>query len=169
MTIISYIFGFLGVVANILIYQQKEKKKLLFLKFVSDILWAAYYGFAGMFSGMAVALIAIARETVFLFMANKKRSVPMLCVFLLAGALSSVLTWNGIASIFPAVASCLSIFSFWYGKPQRTRYLAIPISACMLTYDIFTFAVFGIANEIFTLSSTAIGLYRFRKSKEETK
>ena len=139
MTVISYIFGFLGVAANFIIYQQKEKKNLLLYKLISDLLWAAYYGFALRFSGMAVALIAIAREIVFLFLAKKdRRSVPVLCVFLAVGALSSAVTWNGIQSIFPAIASCVSIFSFWYGKPQRTRYLAVPISACMMTYDIFT-------------------------------
>ena len=68
---IASIVGALGIGANVIIYQQKNGKKLLFYKLISDFLWAAHYFLLGAVSAALVAVIGIFRETVF-FNQDKK-------------------------------------------------------------------------------------------------
>ena len=111
--------------------------------------------------GAAVAGIGVARETTFLAIEDRKIDRrPFLAVFFVCALLSVWLTWGGVFSLLPAAASLLSVVSFWQQRPRLSRRLAIPISLCMLTYDIAVGSVAGIVNEIFTLISTAIGMVR---------
>lgn len=164
----AMIFGALGVAANVIIYQQKNGKKLLFYKLVSDVFWTAHYVCLGAFSGAAIAAIGIIRETVFINQDKKwAQSKAWLLLFLALSVLSAAFTWKSVFSILPAVASVLAVFSFWRSKPSLTRTLAFPISASMLTYDIFCGSYLGIANEIFTLVSAFIGVLRNKKNDVE--
>ena len=165
----AMIFGALGVAANVIIYQQRSGKRLLLFKLVSDILWMVHYLFLGAFSGAAIASIGIIRETVFLNQGRKwAQSKFWLILFLVLSVISTIWTWKSGFSILPGLASALAVFSFWRSNPSLTRILAFPISASMLTYDIFCGSYFGIANEIFTLVSAFVGVLRNRKRDTET-
>jgi hypothetical protein len=132
------IFGGLGIVANAIIYQQKTGKRLLLYKLLSDVFWAAHYLFIGGFSGMAISIIAIIRESVFINQGKKWADTKLwLLLFALLSVFSAVLTWNSAMSLLPTAASLLSVFGFWRANPRLSKLLAYPISALMLTYDIF--------------------------------
>ena len=162
----AMIFGALGVAANILLYQQKSGKKLLAFKLISDILFALHYFFLNAYTAMCIALIAIVRELVFLKQnKNGTRKNVWLIVFFLCGIASAAVTWKGPTSILPALASAISIFSFWRGDPRLSRILAFPISGCMMTYDFTCGSVMGIVNETLTLISAAAGVIRFRREQ----
>lgn len=169
MKLFAMIMGALGIVANVLIYQQKTGKKLLVYKLISDVLWALHYALLGAWAGMAVAAIGIGRETVF-FHQDKKwaKGGWWLLFFLVCAWLSSALTWQSAFSILPATASTLSVISFWRNQPSLSRALAFPISACMLTYDITCLSYMGMANEIFTLTSALIGVIAACRRKVST-
>ncbi len=162
--IASYVFGVLGIVANVIVYQQKKGKNLLFYKLISDFLWAAHYSFLFAWSAAAVAVLGIFRELVF-FNQDKKwaKSRLWLVFFLLCSGAVAVLTWKSVFSILPAMASALSVISFWRNDPRLSRGLAFPISGCMLTYDLTCDSYTGIANEIFTLVSSVVGIIRYSK------
>lgn len=159
--IISEILGFIGVGLNAIVYQQKKRDRLLIFKWISDWVWMFSYGLGGNYSGAAVAAIGIARESTFLVTDRKgidRR--PFLLVFLGCACFSVWLTWGGWFSVLPATASFLSVISFWQQKPRVSRLLALPISACMVTYSIKVGLWAGIANEIFTVTSTVVGIIR---------
>lgn len=159
--IISEVLGFIGVALNMAVYQQKKRNRLLIIKLVSDVVWTLHYGLMGNYSGAAVTTIGIARESTFL--AIDKKGIdrrPFLLVFFACACISVWFTWGGWFSVLPATASFLSVISFWQQKPRVSRLLALPISACMLTYSISVGSMAGIANEVFTVSSTVIGIVR---------
>ena len=161
MKLISEILGFIGVGLNAVVYQQKKRDRLLVFKLISDVVWMLHYGLMGNYSGAAVATIGIARESTFL-VADKKGMDrrPFLLVFLGCACFSVWLTWGGWFSVLPATASFLSVISFWQQKPRVSRLLALPISACMVIYSTMVGSYAGIANEIFTVTSTVIGIIR---------
>jgi hypothetical protein len=72
-----------------------------------------------------------------------------------------------VFSLFPAAASVLSVVSFWQIKAKNTRLLAFPISLCMGIYSVASGSLSGFVNEVLTVSSSAIGLFRERKFKDE--
>ena len=74
-------------------------------------------------------------------------------------------TYKSLYNILPAIASILSVISFWRSNPNTSRIFAYPISIPMLTYDIFCLSYMGIINEILTLLSTTIGILHYKKEK----
>ena len=163
---VSMLFGVLGIGANIVIYQQNSGKKLLLYKMVSDVLWALHYFSLYATSAGAIALIGLCREFVF-FNQNKKwaKSNWWLVLFIMCSVASAVLTWKSIFSVLPAVASVISIISFWKNKPKLSRILAFPISTAMMTYDFYCLSFMGIVSECFTIFSSVVGIIRYSKNK----
>ena len=162
-----YVVGALGIAANVIIYQQKSGKALVFWKLISDVLWAFQYIMLGAYSGAAVAVIGIFREIVF-YNNDKKwaRSRLWLLFFICVSVLSGILTFKSVFSLLPMVASVLSILGFWRKSPSLSRVLAFPISASMLTYDIYAVSYMGIVNEVLTIISAIIDIKRYLKTKE---
>ena len=157
--ILSNLFGVLGVCSTVVIYQQKRRRSLLLSKLASDILWFLHYLFLGAYSGAAIAAVGVLREIIFARRtANDRRGKLWLPVFLAVSILSTVLTMKNWFALLAAIASCLSVVSFFIGKPKLSRILSFPISACMLTYDVVNSSIAGIINEIFALCSSAVGL-----------
>lgn len=169
MDIIAQLIGFIGIGANIIIYQQKSRGRLLLWKLISDALWLLHYLFMGAYSAAVVAVIGMMRESVFMNRHKKWAQSPLwLVLFLVIAAGSAVLTWKNAFSLLPAIASMIAVISFWIGKPRLSRVLAFPISLSMLTYDISVGSIAGIGNELFTMTSSVVGILRLDRKKNET-
>lgn len=160
--------GILGIAANCIIYQQKNGKNLLLWKLISDVLWLLHYLFLNAYSGCAVALIGVFRELVFYRENKKGRKNPFFLFFFITVTIcSSVLTWKGIASVFPAAASIISIAGFWKANPKISRKLAFPISTLMLSYDLTCNSYMGMVNEILTIGATTIAIIHVKRKVDK--
>ncbi len=161
MKIIAQLVGFLGIVISFIIYQQKERKRLLIWKLVSDCVWMLHYALLGAFSAVAVTIIGVIRETVYLNegkrWANKKYWIVMFC---LINVVFAFFTWKGLFSLLPTIASLIAVVSFAMQKPKITRFFSFPIALCMIIYDFISGSIAGIANETFTITSSIIGVIR---------
>ena len=168
MIYLSWLFGIGGILANIMIFQQKDRKHLLTVKLLADVSWTAHYALLSAWSGAAVCGIGIVRESIFLNRPRKWANSPLwLILFFLCSLVSVVLTWKSPFSILPAFASMLSILSFWIGNPKLTRWLQIPISLSFLAYNVTVFSVTGIINELLTMISIAIAFWRLSKHPDK--
>ena len=171
---IAMLIGTLGITANCVIYQQKNGKNLLLWKLISDILWFFHYLFLGAYSGSAVAMIAVFREFVFYKENQKGRKILFYLLFFISiTVFSAIFTWKGVISIFPAIASIISIIGFWKANPELSRVLAFPVSGLMLTYDLGCASYVGIVNEVLTLFATTFAiiynLYKRKVDKNENR
>jgi hypothetical protein len=167
MVILSYVFGILGILVSFIIYQQKTRGGLLVSKLIGDAIWFVHYVLIGAYTGAAISIIAIVRELVFMHREKKWANSPLwLVLFLALSALSGVITWKNLYSIFPCVASALAVISFWIGKPRLSRILAYPITISMLTYNVASLAYLAIANEALSLVSAVIGNIRYDFAKQ---
>ena len=161
MIILGNVVGAIGVALSVIIYQQNKGRKLLIYKLISDFVWALHYFLLGGVLGTVVALIGVVREFTFLNKDKKWAASKLwLVLFIVISVTAAILNWKNIFSILPAIASVISVFSFWVGNPKLSRILSFPISACMLIYDIPLKAVLGIVNEIFTCTSSIVGIIR---------
>ena len=169
MEFIANLFGALGIVCCILIYQQKAPKKLLAYKLLADAVWAIHYLLLGAYSGFAIACIGVMRDVVFIKVDRRSRTgVAWLSVFALCSVVSSMLTATSIFSLLPAVASLTSVVSFYMAIPKYSRFLALLISTCMGVYDFTVGSYIGIANELITVTSAIVGLILLdRKAKDK--
>lgn len=156
----AYLFGIAGVLTNCIMYRRKDRQALLKAKLVSDILWGMHYFLISAYSGAITCAIAILREIVFLNRSHSlAKSQLWLVGFLLCNATSICLTWKGIVSVIPALASMISIFLFWIGNPDLTRRVQIPISLAYFVYNFSNRSYLGMLNEVLSLLS----IFTFRK------
>lgn len=158
---ISEIIGWIAIIASVLIYQQKTEKNLLLCKGITDAVWITHYVTIGGYTGAAVSAVALIRELVLSYNARRGvKSKGILLVFLLASLVCTAITWQGVFSILPAVASLLSVVSFWIGNPRILRLMSFPISACMLLYGNHNGSTTVVINESLIMLSSLLGLIR---------
>lgn len=155
----ALLLGILGVMINLIIYQQTTSKRVLLFKLLSDIVWAVQYLLLGGYTGFCIACIAVLREAVF-YKVNRKSPAGVICLilFAMASILSAVLTWSSPVSILPAIASLISVFGFYFAIPTLSRILALPISLCMGIYALEVGSYLGVANELITVASALLGI-----------
>ena len=166
MNIIAQLVGFAGIAANMIIYQQKTRRQLLAWKFCSDVLWGLHYILVGGYTGAAISLIAMLRELVFMDRRHKWTQSRWTFVFFLGVAVAAaVLTWKNIFSLLPMIASIIAVTGFWMGNPRLSRILSFPVSACMLTYGVSVASLATVCNEVLTIISSVIGIFRHDRKK----
>ena len=160
--------GFFGVILNFIIFQQKDRKRLLLTKLCSDAVWGIHYFLLGAYAGCAVAMVGFLREIVF-YNKIKLKSKAWVALFVVVGVASALITQAGLYKIFPAIASALSVICFWQNKTSNSRLLALPVSACMMTYSFISGSVAGVINEIITIISVIIGILIIDRKKKLNK
>ena len=153
MNIAGQMLGFLAILTAYFIYRSKERRNVLKLKLLADVLWASHNFLIGAFSGGVITGIAIGREILFL---KDKRRKFYLFAFPALYFLSLLLTYQGPLSVLPAIASTIATVGFWQQKPTAIRLLAAASSCLMLGYGLYVRSYATIANEIITLISIAL-------------
>ncbi len=160
--------GIVGVVISFFVFSARKRSTILISKLTCDLLWAAHYSLIGAYSGAAINIIAIGRESVFY---NKKKkwasSILWLWLFVALTVISSVLSWEGPLSFLPMIGSCCSVVSFWCTNPMHIRLLALPCQTLWLIYGILHHSVPSTVSCSVALAAIFIGLYRDIKSKNK--
>ena len=91
-----YLFGALGILVNVLIYQQKDAKRLVLFKLASDVVWSLHYFFLSAYTAMAISMIAIVRElTFYKEKKSKAANSALLVFFIILSIASAYITWGG--------------------------------------------------------------------------
>ena len=167
MIYLAWAFGICGTVANVLIFQQKNRNRLIITKLIADCLWGAHYCCLTAWSGAAVCVVGAVRELVFRKLDYKSRKGKVwLAVFLVCSALTAVLTWESVFSVLPAFGAIVCVVSFWIGNPRLASWLQIPISGAFLAYNIRYVSYIAILSDTITLLSIFITLYVYEVRKK---
>ena len=131
---------------------------------------AAHYFLIGAWSGAALNILAMARETVF-FNKDKKWASSRFWMYLFAALtlLSGILTWEGPSSLLPAVGSVCAVISFWCTRPIHIRLLAIPAQGLWTIYNIIHRSLTGGISSGLQLVSVLLGLARDLRERRRAK
>lgn len=179
MEIIAQIFGIIGMLFNLLVFQQKTQKGVLICQFFAAVTFAANYLMLGAFVGGILNLVGALRAAVFYFKDKTHANhVVWLIIFILAFASSYPLTFlafgtkptvqNLIIEVLPVVAMIIITVSLRLGSAKAVRFMGLFSSPMWLTYNIFSGSIGAIASEILNLISMVVGIIRFDiKRKEE--
>lgn len=153
--------GFLAMALAFLIFQQKERKKAIAIKWLCDVLWVVHFALIGAYTGMAISLVGCVREIVFFGGKEKEgRGRVYLFVFLLLGIGGVLLTWKNAFCVFPLIATVLSTLAFWQQKPERMKMFSFGVSVMQMIYAIRFSSYAAILNE--TVVMTSILIYFLR-------
>ncbi len=162
MSLIVNLFGILGILTTVIVYQQKENKNLLFWKITTDLVWIVHYAANGNYSVVAITLVAILRSFV-LLNAEKHawaRRRWWLAVFIACSLVFSLIAWKDWTSLLTLFSSLLCIVAYWVRIPRLTRLISIPGAALFLANIVINFSFWGFISETFLLVSAIVGFIR---------
>ncbi len=158
---IYQLVGFAAMVLGFLIFQQTDRKKMILIKLACDILWVTHFALIGAYSGMAISCVGCLREIIFYHKKeNSKKGVFLLTLFLLLGITGVILTWNSIWCICSLISTILSTTAYWQNKTVPMKILLFMTSVSQIIYAIHFVSYSAIANEIITMLSLLIFLFR---------
>jgi len=155
-------------------YYLKDRKAILLVNFLGCIFIASAYLLLSAYTGMAMALIAITRNIIFLIdekkngkseTINKKDIVILLSLYLII-IIVTIPFYNGFLSLLSVFATFVFTFAVWQKKIIVYKFLGMPISLLWLSYNIFILSLFGIVLESIIVIFAAIGFILEWKRKK---
>lgn len=176
--IIAQIISILGMLCNVLSFQQKSQKRVIACQLAGASLFTVSYLLLGAYVGALLNFVAIIRAVVYMYK-EKFRSEKLVwligftCVYLLSYLLTFTVFGkdftpvNGIVEFLPIIGMFATTVSFRCKDAASVRRLGLISVPSWLIYNIFNFSIGGIICEIFCCCSIAIGMIRldFKKKK----
>ena len=158
LTIVKYIL--LGTT-----YYVKNRKKILLFNFSSIIVTSIIFILLKAWSGLATAVISFLANVIFLIdekkygkkEKNNKHDYIILIGIYILFMICSIITYQGIPSMFSIIAGMVFIYSMWQKKTKIYKLLGIVTSAFWMAYNIFIMSILGILFESFIFISSIIG------------
>ena len=172
MEIIAQAFGIIGMIFNLLVFQQKTHKGVTACQFFAAIAFAVNYLLLGAFVGGILNAVGALRAAVFFYKEKTRaNNVFWLVFFIVAFAVSYPLTFfafgteptlkNLIIEALPVIAMVIITVSLRLGSAKAVRFMGLFSSPMWLTYNAFSGSIGAIASEILNLISIIVGIIRF--------
>ncbi len=160
-------------------YYLKDRKTILIINFLGCILIGSAYFLLSAYTGLAMSIIAIIRNIIFLIDEKKngksekinKKDIIILAIIYFATILVTIPSYNGFLSLLSVFATSLYTFSVWQKKTIVYKILGIPIGLLWISYNVYVMSLFGIILESVLLVFAITGFtleYKKRKNIEKT-
>ena len=164
MELAGQILGWVSALLMCLSYQCKEHKKLLVAQTASTICICVSYCLLGAWSGMLLNIVCILRNLIIYKKDIKIFSYPF-WPYVLAGVMVVVgaLSWQGPMSLLMIVALGVNTLFIYFPNVQNLRKSILVTSTMITIYNVYYSVWGGVMNELISIISAVIGLYRFKK------
>ena len=172
--IIGEIIGVIAIAEGFLIFLSSKREKIIFFKFVSDLLCLLNQLLIGGYTGAILNGVAAGREFVFYNRDKKKWASSRLWLFffmsitLISPTMSLVSGKEGWYAVLPAIGSCAAVIGFYSRYPNVTRYISFITNSLWLWYDILVNNVSAAVSCVILLLSAIVGtvMMLVRKRRE---
>ena len=167
--VIGQAIGILDILFSYFIFSQKSNGSILKFKLISDLMWVVHFMLIGTYTAMATTSLSLIREILFISR-DKSRALQSkwwIAVFCIGYCLCAAVTWGGVWSIFPPIASSLATIGFWNRDVRIIRIVNLAVCVCMLVYGVATRSFATVINQIYTAASIFVILAR-AKGNEQT-
>ena len=172
--IISQVLTIITYILLAMTYYAKDRKIVLIISFLSLISNAIAYSFLFAYTGVAMCVIAIIRNIIFLIDEKKngkndqitKKDIAILIVLFLITIISTVFTYEGLLSLLTVIATMLYTYSVWQKKTSIYKFLGIPIGILLVSYNFYVKSIFGVILEAILLVCSTTG-YILEKRKNK--
>lgn len=147
--------GALAMIESFFIFQVTDRKHMVALKLLDDVLWVAHFLLIGGYTAAMTTGIAVLREIVFSVKGEKRwaSSIWWAVGFSVAFAACAPMTWVNAFSVFPALASVVSTWVFWVERTETGKLIQLPSALCMLVYSTVYRSYSGILTQLVTVAS----------------
>ena len=166
MTIAGQIMGWLAALITFLSYQCKEHKKLIIVQTLSTLSICISYLLLGAWSGMLLNVVCIIRNFI-IYRKDLKIFSYSFWPYVLAALMGvmGAVSWQGPMSLLVIVALAVNTLFLYFPNVQNLRKSIVITSTMVLIYNAYFSVWGGVFNEAIAISSSIIGIYRYRKKK----
>ena len=156
--------GFTAVLFFIISFQIKSNKMLFIMQLLGSAMFCLQFLLMGAYSGMVSLLAIIARNALL----SKVRDWPWvaskktMALFLLICVACVAVTWQGPLSLLPLYAMVGTTVTYWTDNAQKIRLgiLLFDVPGWLI-YDFIIGSWGGVLNELITLASVLISIWRY--------
>ena len=149
----SQIFTILTYALLVMTYYVKSRKKVLVISFLSIVANLLAYVLLNAGTGVAMCVVAIARNAYFL-------------VIYFAIGVVTYFTYEDFWSLLSVFATMLYTYSVWQKKTLVYKLCGIPIGILWVCYNAYVKSIFGVILEAILLISSVIGYWMERKQQK---
>ena len=175
--VLSQIFTIITYVLLAMTYYAKNRKAVLTISFASLITNGLEYVFLSAYSGLAMCIVALIRNIIFLVDekkngkrdTNTKKDVVILVILYIISIASAVFTYDGFLSLLSVFATMLYTYSVWQKKTNIYKLLGMPIGVLWILYNIYVQSLFGVILEaILLVCSMTFYILEMRNIRNES-
>lgn len=178
LTVIAQLLSIGGMLFNCFSFQQKNKRRLIFLQLFGTLLFTVHFFLLNAPLGCMMNAVGIVRGIV--FCRKEKRTgrerlwVPVF-ILLYLGAYVIAFTLLGteptprnfILEFLPVAAMILGTVALALPTACGCRRLSLFASPMWLVYNVVNLSIGGMLSEIISLCSIIIGIFRYDRKKKE--
>ncbi len=162
--------GFVGIGLNIWALQYNKHWRVILLKTLGSLMFVVQYLLLGAYTGATMDIIGIIRNLFFIMLVRKgKNTTIAIAIFSAITIGLGVASWEGYISLLAIFAKTLTTVAYGIKSARVIRLCNLPSSSCWLAYNLISFSLAGILNEIFVLVSILIAEIRFSKNNKKQK
>lgn len=166
--IIAQAFGILGTVSYLISYQIKKNRIFFIFQCFGSLFFVLNFFMLGAYTGCLLNFVNIFRACALVAGKRFRHPIAHIAVQLLYVAVT-VLTFDGWLSLLVLAPQIVMTYIMWQGNGKHIRYTQLLfVSPIWLTHNVIVTSIGGIACEIFTITSTLISIFRFRRSGYDT-
>ena len=145
--------------------QNKEKEKILYFQFLSNMLYGMSYFILGAPVAGIMDSLGGLRCFVFYYKTKKGKKISIWWLFLFCSLaiILGVLTYNGIISLIPTIICIFYTVSAWIKDTNCLRIVFILAAFLWIYYNFKVGAFIAIIGNVLEIISGLISIYRFRK------
>lgn len=163
MFLLAQIIGLIGVIVNIVSIQLKNKKNILMLFLIANVLFGITFFLLKSYTGSVICLIAAIQTYINNIFVNNGKVLPkkLIILFILISAIAGFLSYKSIVDIMPVMSSVLYIFSIVQSNEKNIRLLTFLNMLLWSVFDIVVGAYTASISDIIFLISTIVAIYRY--------
>lgn len=170
MDFIAQIAGFLAILSGFAGSWQKSRNGMLFFLCGDCLFYLIQYLLLGAATGAISNVIGLFRTTAFTRKDTNNffKTNAILYIVLVLNIIMGIITYDGIMSLFPVVASCAYAVILWNNNPKFIRIGSLFISLMWAVYNVSVGAYIGALGELLLFGNTLLAVITLnRKSQKE--
>ena len=166
-SVVIQAIGFVGMAVSIISFQTKSYQKIIWLRVISEIIFAVQYFLLGAYTGMVSNILSCVTNSVYRIRVKKNKSnkvcrIVFACLFVLVGGL----TWQGMITVLVVSAKVLSTIANGMGNSKTIRYMNLGIMMLWNVHDVIVFSIAGVLCNMATIVSILIAIFRIDRKKK---
>ena len=153
-------------------YHEKNRKRIIILNIATNALTIGIFILLKAWSGLATTIVTFMASIVFMIDEKKYgkkekndiNDIIILIDLFVLFMVCSIITYQGVLSMFSIMAGTVWIYSVWQKKPILYKLLGVVTGALWLSYNIYIMSILGIFFEVIMVI-TSISGYVLEKKK----